>query len=296
MTNIRSWVPSSLLALGLVACATGGYVSEPDYQRLSKAMAALEGNRPQEAEALIRPLLSSPSPRTRAIAYQTLGYVQALQERPEDAIVAYRAALAIKGGLPPDVAQQMQLNIAELLARTGRCSEAVPAFEQWHTATGKPYGKGTGGLVVCLADGGHLDQARALFDQTSTGIANPTPAWEKIGSDLALARQGKAFPTNHFQRTLYDIAYFGTRPVTSVARCPLQAPASHADLEGDGKITLEVSVDAQGRATDARITETSLPEAWRQAAISAVMKCEFRPALKDGKPVPGTTTYVYTRR
>lgn len=284
-----------LLALALCACAAGPTISARDYASMETVMAAIKAERFQEAEQRLAPLLASPAPYTRGIAYQTLGYVHAIQERHQDAIAAYNSALAT-GALPADVQAQMLLNIGGLAARAGHCSDAIAAFERWHATTAKPYGRGTHGLVVCYADQNRLEEAAARYAEASADAKAPTAAWQKIGSDLALARQGKTFPPQHFQRTLYDDAYFGTRPVRPIGKCPIEPPASPKGETIEGKVDLELAVDADGRVTAANVVQTTLPEAWNQAVVSALMKCEFKPALENGQPVAGKVPYTYTVR
>lgn len=282
-------------ALALVACATpGSNISEVDYRILSNVMKAMDRKDFDEARRALAPLLSSPSAYTKGIAYQTLAYVEAREDHPDAAIAAYHAALAT-GALKPEVQHQMLLNIALLANRAENCAEAIPAFEQWHAATGKPYDRAAAAsLAVCHADQGRFDEAAGLYASASQSIKEPTAAWRKIGSDLALARQGTRFPERHFIRTLNDDTYFGTRPARRDGDCRLEEPSGHGGV--DGSVTVTFTVDAAGVPSAARVSKSDLPEAWKTAAVEAVLKCKWVPALEGGKPVKSETTMTWSAK
>ncbi|HEY2345610.1 MAG TPA: TonB family protein [Xanthomonadaceae bacterium] len=56
----------------------------------------------------------------------------------------------------------------------------------------------------------------------------------------------------------------------------------------EGTVNLAISVDAQGKATDVRVTRGSGSFLLDRAAIDAVRRWHYKPAMHDGQPVAGT--------
>jgi protein TonB len=64
----------------------------------------------------------------------------------------------------------------------------------------------------------------------------------------------------------------------------------------EGTVRLELSVDANGRVVDVRVTESSGFGALDAAAVEALREWRFRPAQRGGMPVAGSiTTAVHFR-
>lgn len=89
------------------------------------------------------------------------------------------------------------------------------------------------------------------------------------------------------------------------AQAPLDAPATVVKgscpqesfdlsaLTGPLRVDLLVQVDARGRPQSAAPL-IALPAALQAAALEAVLKCQYQPALRDGKPASGQARYAYT--
>lgn len=59
-----------------------------------------------------------------------------------------------------------------------------------------------------------------------------------------------------------------------------------------GRVVLRLSIDIEGRVTDAEVLEAA-GHGFDEAARDAVLRFRFRPALKDGVPVPARIAYAY---
>lgn len=59
-----------------------------------------------------------------------------------------------------------------------------------------------------------------------------------------------------------------------------------------GRVVLRLVLDAEGRVTDAQVLDGA-DYGFDEAARAAVLQFRFRPALKDGKPVPARIAYAY---
>ena len=73
------------------------------------------------------------------------------------------------------------------------------------------------------------------------------------------------------------------------ADAPYPPEAAKANLQGD--VLLKLTIDAQGRVTNAEVKEP-LGHGFDEAAQAAALKFEYEPALRDGKPV---TTFILFR-
>ncbi|MEO1995312.1 MAG: energy transducer TonB, partial [Planctomycetaceae bacterium] len=62
-------------------------------------------------------------------------------------------------------------------------------------------------------------------------------------------------------------------------------PADAWRLGREGRVVLHVRVDIQGRVRDARVHSSSGTRALDQAALEAVRRWKFRPALRGRRPV-----------
>jgi TonB family protein len=72
----------------------------------------------------------------------------------------------------------------------------------------------------------------------------------------------------------------------------------HADVQAghQGTVTLDFLVEADGRVTDSKVLKSSGFVTMDEAARSALVKCRFQPAMKNGKVVKDWTKvqYVWT--
>jgi periplasmic protein TonB len=74
------------------------------------------------------------------------------------------------------------------------------------------------------------------------------------------------------------------RPPTKIRNVPPMYPQEALDARVQGVVIMEVTIDEQGRVSDARVLR-SIP-LLDQAAIDAVRQWEFTPTLLNGEPVP----------
>lgn len=75
------------------------------------------------------------------------------------------------------------------------------------------------------------------------------------------------------------------RPVEPIARIQPEYPAGAARVREEGTVLVRVSVDAQGNPTDVDIAKRSGSSELDKAALDAVRKWRFNPAIEGGKPV-----------
>lgn len=62
--------------------------------------------------------------------------------------------------------------------------------------------------------------------------------------------------------------------------------------EAEGAVELELTIDPEGRVTDARVVGP-LGNALDQAALDAAQRFQFQPATRDGEPIPARIRYRY---
>jgi TonB family protein len=82
-------------------------------------------------------------------------------------------------------------------------------------------------------------------------------------------------------------------PVTSIASnvepaSPIDRPApDYPDAAGgaSGRVTVQFTIDAQGRISDAKVVESTLPGVFDNAAVSAVKTWRYLPRRVDGRAV-----------
>ena len=75
------------------------------------------------------------------------------------------------------------------------------------------------------------------------------------------------------------------REVEPIARVQPDYPPAAARVQEEGTVLVRVQVDAGGNATDVSIARRSGSRDLDRAALDAVRKWRFRPAIRDGKPV-----------
>lgn len=112
----------------------------------------------------------------------------------------------------------------------------------------------------------------------------------------------------HLRSAIYvasiTLAGCATAPTagTSIAKIDFASCAKpqypQADLQAahQGTVTLGFLVDENGRVQDSKVTTSSGFTTLDEAAREALVKCGFRPALDNGKPVQQWTQlkYVWT--
>jgi TonB family protein len=83
---------------------------------------------------------------------------------------------------------------------------------------------------------------------------------------------------------------------TGVSNPPPEYPRASRLGGEQGRVTLLVHVDMDGRVTDAAVLGSSGHEALDRAAETAVRRWQFEPATQQGRPVLSTTTVSITFR
>lgn len=70
-------------------------------------------------------------------------------------------------------------------------------------------------------------------------------------------------------------------------------PEQASSQKQEGTVTLRFLIGADGKVKDARLLTSSGYPALDEAALVAISKCSFNPAVKDGKPVDAWTAIQY---
>ena len=76
--------------------------------------------------------------------------------------------------------------------------------------------------------------------------------------------------------------------------CKTDYPEQARHHEAAGTVHLRLTVDAAGQVVAAESLPPRLGHGLNEAALNAVKRCAFRPALKGGRPVGTTFLYRYT--
>jgi len=88
-----------------------------------------------------------------------------------------------------------------------------------------------------------------------------------------------------------------TKPLAQFDRCELPMwPRASLAAEHSGTVTLQILVDADGRALESRIAESSGHPALDFAAQEGLERCPFTPGTEDGKPVKAWMQMQYVWR
>lgn len=77
-------------------------------------------------------------------------------------------------------------------------------------------------------------------------------------------------------------------PPTPVNRLPPTYPSSLLRRGIGGKVVVACSINAKGAITSSRIKKSSGHSALDKAALAAVNRWKFRPAVRDGRPIKAT--------
>lgn len=79
-----------------------------------------------------------------------------------------------------------------------------------------------------------------------------------------------------------------TRDASPAAPIEPSYPPAALRARAEGSVLLRAQVDAQGRATDVEVVQSSRSRELDRAALEAVREARFSPALRDGKPIAST--------
>ena len=94
-----------------------------------------------------------------------------------------------------------------------------------------------------------------------------------------------AAPIVFGQGSVQEIPQHATPVPTHIAQPEYTDDARNSKIEG--AVLLQVEVDEKGIPTSAKVVR-SLDSGLDKKAIEAALKWRFKPALKDGKPVPSS--------
>jgi len=193
--------------------------------------------------------------------------------------------------------------------RSRRIARFLPAMRGWWLVGGAV----VAGLVLFAlvlsgkrdefefyrAEGGALPDAPGqVFDP----LPAPLPAGESAASGMdtrqppatetpAQARREEApadaaAPSTQAPATPAQAA--GTREPQVLSAPPPEYPTAALRAGATGEVVLRIDVDAQGRPTDVTVVSSSRNRELDRAALRAVRRWRFEPAMRDGVAVAGT--------
>lgn len=85
------------------------------------------------------------------------------------------------------------------------------------------------------------------------------------------------------------------RQPASLIGCPRpDYPAVSRRMEEQGTVVLRLTIDTEGKVSDAKVETSSSYSRLDEAARAAMSRCTFKPATADGKPETGSATQRYT--
>lgn len=112
------------------------------------------------------------------------------------------------------------------------------------------------------------------------------PASGETGSGPA-AESGNAAPAKRTDAAQTAAPAGGaTTNIVPLKMDPPQYPAAAARRRIEGNVTVEFTVNAQGETEDIKVVSSNPPRTFDREAIRAVGGWKFKPAMKNGRPVP----------
>jgi protein TonB len=146
-------------------------------------------------------------------------------------------------------------------------------------------------LLLALAALGWWYYNRSM--QPGPDLTAPTPTVEPaITSQEEVAAQAERERAAANERRRSERTSDAARPrapadrdVTPIARVEPEYPAAAARTQEEGIVLVRVNVDANGTPTDVNVARRSGSRDLDRAAVDAVRKWRFDPAIKDGKKV-----------
>ncbi|MFM4935639.1 tetratricopeptide repeat protein [Aeromonas veronii] len=113
-------------------------LSDRAYRAVNKAQELITDKQYGLANARLQEALSSVGDRVydKGVILQTLGFVAAQQEKYGQATKYFADAIAT-GGLPPQVAQQVRYNLAQLYMAEGNYQGSIKTMKEWFANQGK---------------------------------------------------------------------------------------------------------------------------------------------------------------
>ena len=147
---------------------------------LAQAIELHQAGQDNEAEALYRTILASPSPH--AIARYGLGLLRTSQGRLQEAIDAYTNAITIR----PDYVDA-HVNLGAMLLSAGRPEQALAVYQR-ALGINPENAVLLGNLGKALQDLGRIEEALAAYRQALACQPDNATAWNNLGA--ALLEQG----------------------------------------------------------------------------------------------------------
>lgn len=146
------------------------------------------------------------------------------------------------------------------------------------------------------------------FDNTDLNQPPPEPEPEdkveemvEEASDLDLGFDAADLALGGGGAVLMDIPKFGVKdaansmmedqmdtPPQATAKFPPQYPSSLLQKKITGKVVISCVIDTSGKITSSSVRQSSGQRELDQAAVTAVARWKFKPALKAGRPVKGS--------
>ncbi|WP_149193399.1 energy transducer TonB [Luteimonas suaedae] len=121
----------------------------------------------------------------------------------------------------------------------------------------------------------------------ASGMEEPDPdaqpQWVEQAPEPEPSRDGPGFVENEASAT----AAAATRAPVAVETPAPRYPSSALRRGDSGEVVLQVRVGADGSAQAVEVVRGSNSRALDRAAVAAVRRWRFQPALRDGQPVPG---------
>ncbi len=137
-----------------------------------------------------------------------------------------------------------------------------------------------------------------LRELTRRRLAQPAPPSEELVLVAALESEPSRVDTpspDDWVPAEPNEAPPGT-PARVLENAAPEYPRVSRRLGEEGSVVLEIGVDARGRATSARVIESSGFERLDQAAVQAVLGWRFQPATQAGVAIDATLVHTVTFR
>jgi TonB family protein len=125
-------------------------------------------------------------------------------------------------------------------------------------------------VSLCISAMNTVGQTNTHSDSSSVSTAPATPA-----DDPAFAE--------------FQLVTKGVKPPKAVSAPDPKYPELPADAEDRGTVVMLIGVTAKGRVQPVRVLRSDEP-AFEKIAVETVKKWKFKPAEKDGHPMPVQVT------
>jgi protein TonB len=140
------------------------------------------------------------------------------------------------------------------------------------------------------------DLTRTQQQKRSSGapqfeLASATGVGSNLSQTLAIGNISKPSDLKDKFRvssSLYDTAFRITEvdtPPQVLRSVPPQYPFQAKKNNIAGTVTLRFIVDTEGNVVEPKVTESEPEGVFEEAALAAIVKFKFKPAIKNGKPV-----------